>query len=139
MTAVSRHYNKQEEIHLHQTKAQTANRCNHIEVSKLRWVIGIPAWHTSQAQEVHWEEGEVKENHRTPEMHFAAELIGHIASPLWTPVVKTSKHRKEGSCYQHIMEVRYDVVGILHTDINWGNCQNQASNCLLYTSDAADE
>ena len=126
MTTVSGHHNKQEEIHLHQTKAQTANRCNHIEVRKLRWVIGIPAWHASQTQEVHWEESEVKENHGTPEMHFAAELIGHVASPFWTPEVKASKHRKEGAGYQHIMEVGDNVVGVLHTDINWGYCQNQA-------------
>ena len=82
--------------------------------------------HTCKAQEVHWEESEVEENHRTPEMHFAAELVSHVAGPFWTPVIETSKHSKEGTSNQDVMEVGNNVVGILYADINWGNCQNQA-------------
>ena len=39
--------------------------------------------------------GEVKEEHRSPKMNLATELIGHTTRPFRTPVIKACKHCKE--------------------------------------------
>ena len=70
------------EVNLHKAKTKRANRGDHVEVGELHWVVGVTARHAGKPQEVHWEEGHIKENQRAPKMNFAARFVVHHAGPL---------------------------------------------------------
>src|SRR5260363_463012 len=52
--------NAQQKMHLHYTKTESANRCNLVEIGKLRWIVGVAARHAGQSQEVHWEKSDIE-------------------------------------------------------------------------------
>ncbi len=63
--------NDEQENELGQTETEGTDCRDHIEVSKLQWVVRITTWHPGQAEEVHREEGDVEGDHRRPEVELA--------------------------------------------------------------------
>lgn len=53
LAAHGRQHHGEEEVHLRETEAESADGRNHVEVGELHGVVGVAAGHAGQTQEVH--------------------------------------------------------------------------------------
>jgi hypothetical protein len=72
----------------------------------------------AQAEEVHGEEGHIGPDERIPEVEFAPPFVDHVSGPFRRPKVIAGEQDELRPRHQHVMEVRDDVVSILHLDID---------------------
>src|ERR1700677_1651036 len=79
--AVGRQCDCKQEVHLSEAEAERTDRDDLIPVGELRRIVGVTTRHACETHEVHWQEGEVKEDHRRPEVDLAARLVVHPAWP----------------------------------------------------------
>ena len=59
-------------------------------------------------------------------MDLAACFVVHHTSPLRTPEIKACKHGIQRARHQHIVEVGYHVIGVLHLSVDRCHGQNQS-------------
>ena len=59
-------------------------------------------------------------------MDLAARLVVHVAGPLRRPVVEAREDREQRTRDQHVVEVRDDVVGVVHDLVDAGIGQHHA-------------
>lgn len=65
-------HHEDEEVDLCETEAERAHRGHDVEVGELHGVVGVAARHSRKPEKVHWEEGEIEEDHRAPKMNLAS-------------------------------------------------------------------
>ena len=89
--------------------------------------VGDTAHHSTKAEVVHREEGQVEENQGGEEVSLAERFIQHFAEHFREPEVEGSVDREDTSAKEHIVEVRDDEVGVVNEKIDWcGGHENAA-------------
>src|SRR2546421_298194 len=76
-----------QEEHLGQSEAERADGGDLVPVGELGRVVGDPARHSGEPEEMHREERDVEADHRGPEVNLAKLLVIHPAGPFRQPVV----------------------------------------------------
>ena len=85
-----------------------------------------PPWHAEQAEHVLRQEREVEADEHQPEMDLPEPLVEQPAEHLRPPVVDAAEDGEDGAAEEDIVEMRNDVVGVVHLPVDGEGRQEDA-------------
>ena len=97
---------------------QVADRRDIIPVGEGRGVIGNSPRHSVEPEKVHREEDHVHPDEHQEEVQLAEQLVVHLSAHLREPIIEAAEDREHRTEAQHVMEVRHDIIGVLHVIID---------------------
>src|SRR5215472_5709426 len=88
-------------------------------------LVGVDsAWHSEKSRDVHEIEGEVKPDHKEPEVPLAEFLVQHPAGHFWKPIVERPERREKDSSHDHVMEMRHHKIRAAQLPVNRSRTQH---------------
>src|SRR5215471_5324027 len=74
-------------------------------------LVGVDsARHSEKSRDVHEIEGEMKPDHKKPEVPLAQFFVQHPAGHFWKPIVERRERREKDSSHDHVVEMRHHKI-----------------------------